>query len=218
MATYPAREFQRKLGGRDAYAPTALMELAETNEGVVREEYRRLREQLRRNVRTIERSEEFPDAQIVKTYTDQFPPASELSGQWLAMKLSQLETVMSAPTSTLTGLRRTRRDIIETLQDRGYTEINKSNYMDFMRFMEATRSLALSILRYRYTKEGVAVGEDRNKRLEMFQIAQEKGISINSLIRDFRFYSGHLDELKLLPDRPAGRKLGIKSIRKRLGR
>ena len=214
MATLKSRDLRRDLGGRDAYTPTSLM--MNYSEDQVREEYRRIREMLRRNVRTIEKSGEFPDAQIVRAYQSQFPTASSLSGKQVALKLSQLETVMTASTSTLTGLRKSRNDTIETFQDRGYTEINASNFSDFTRFMEATRSLAISILRYSYTKAGLATGEDRNKRLEMFQVAKQKGISINSLIRDFRFYSGHLDELKQLPDRPKGRALGIKSIRKML--
>ena len=214
MATLKSRDLRRDLGGRDAYTPTSLM--IDYTENQVREEYRRMREQLRRNVRSIEKSEEFPDAQIVRAFKDQFPTASTLSGKEVALKLSQLETVMTASTSTLTGLRKSRNETIETFQDRGYTEINAHNFNDFTRFMEATRSLALGILRYSYSKQGLAVGQDRNKRLDMFQLAKQKGISINSLIKDFKFYSGHLDEIKQLPDRSKGRLLGIKSIRKML--
>ena len=214
MPAYKARDLRRDLGGRDAYTPTSLM--LDHTETEVRNEYKRMREMMRRNVRDIEASGEFPDAQVVRAYETQFPAQSQLSAKEVALKLSQLETVMSSANSTLSGLKRSRRDIIETFQDRGYSEINQENFGDFTKFMGATRSLALSILRYKYTKEGNAVGEDRNKRLEMFQTAQKKGISINSLIRDFRFYSSHLDEIKQLPDRQSGRKLGIKSIRKML--
>ena len=167
------------------------------------------------NIKRIEKSGEFEDAQVIRSRED-FAPASRYSKQELAMKLSELENVLSANTSTLTGLREQRASVIDTLKDRGYENINKSNFSDYVKFMESTRSLALSILRYRYTSAGVPTGEDRNTRLELFNAAQAKGITTNSLIKDFRFYVEHLDEIKALPDRPKGRKLGIKSIKKML--
>ena len=207
---------RRDFGSRSAYAPVTLVE--EHTDAEIRAEYKRMRENLRRNTRRIERSGEFTGTQIVREL-DRFEPVSHLSDlttDQMAMKLADLESIMSANTSTLTGLRRQHSEAIETLRDRGYTGITEANYGDFYRYLEATRSITLAIMRYRYDQTGRAAGADRNKRLELFDTAVRKGISVNSLIKDFRFYVSHADELEELPDRPSGRKLGIKSIRRML--
>lgn len=208
---------RRDFGSRSAYSPINLVE--EHTDEEIRAEYKRMRENLRRNVRRIVRSGEFDDVEIIKEL-DRFEPVSDLSDRStddMAFKLAELESIMSSNRSTLTGLRRERREAIETLRDEGYTGINKSNYLDFYKFLESTRSLTTTILQYSYDKYGRAVGADRNKRKELFNTAVKKGISVNSLIRDFRFYVDHADELKELPDRdPGRRKLGSKSIRRML--
>ena len=207
------REINRQLGDHDDYNPVSLFR--NYSEEELTEEYNRMRRNLNRNINRIEKSGEFEDAQVISARED-FAPASRYSKQELAMKLSELENVLSANTSTLTGLREQRAKVIDTLKDRGYDSVNKANFRDFVKFMESTRTLALSLLRYRYTRAGVPTGEDRNVRLELFSAAQSKGISINSITKDFKFYLNHLDEIKKLPDRPKGRKLGIKSIKKML--
>lgn len=207
------RNINRKLGEHDDYNPVLLSRNYSYDE--LKTEYKRMRDNLRKNVERIKKSADFFDAQVVETY-NQFEAPLNYDKLQLAMKLSNLENVLSANTATLTGLREQRESVIKTLNDRGYTEINKGNFREFTAFMNATRSLAISILRYSYDNTGNALGEDRNKRLEMFGLAQRKGITNNTLIKDFKFFSDHLDEIKKLPDRNKGRKLGIKSLRKML--
>lgn len=206
------RDFRHALGDPETYTPTSLVEMYSPE--AVQKEYARMRKNLMRNIDRIKASGEFPDVDIVRSIK-QFEPATAYKGDPLkmAMKLSQLEKVMSANTSTLTGLKEQRSDVIETLQDRGYRNINKGNYGDFVRFMESTRSIALTILRYRYDKFGRPEGEDRNKRLELFNAAQQKGISMNAITKDFDYFVKHIDEIKKLPDRHTKRKLGTKAIR-----
>lgn len=207
------REIKRNLGNHDSYNPVTLSR--NYSEDELRVEYKRMRENLRKNIERIKKSGQFPEAQIIKTY-ESFGAAGRYDKYQLAMKLSNLESVLSANTATLTGLKAQREETIETLHDRGFSNINRANYRDYIRFLDSTRSLALSILRYSYNKRGLAEGADKNKRLQLFNIAQAKGITTNSLIRDFKFYMSHLDEIKSLPDRKGGKKLGIKSVRKML--
>lgn len=209
---------ETRLGGSDEYSYYALTKYHTPAE--VKAEYTRMRRILLDRVRRIEHSGEFPDSVIAQRVPDYLPP-SRLNEAQMAQSLSDLYNELRRQRSSLTGLKEERTKIIETLQDRGYQNINKSNFRDFTRFMEATRSIAVSILRYKYVRineqTSVATGEDRNKRLELFNMAQRKNISINSLIRDFRFYVEHIDELDKLPDRTTGRKLGSVSVRRRLG-
>lgn len=206
------RDIKRNLGEHEDYNPLSLSKIPHDH---LAAEYTRMREAMRKNVSRIRKSGEFNDAAVLDTYKE-FQPASQLNQLELAKSLSRLESTLSYNTSTLTGLKRQRAMAIETLKDRGYSGINKKNYKDFIRYMEATRSIATSIMRYRYTRRGTATGEDRNKRLELFDAAQRKGISTNALIRDFRFYTKHADEIEKLPDRAGGRKLGTKKVRKLL--
>lgn len=212
----PEPSISRRLGDgtRSEYTPYVLAR--DFTEEQLRAEYRRMRRALQQRVRRVAASGEFPDNSAARTLS-RFDAPSTLETKWqIAMKLSDIESVLSRGATTLTGLRQMREETIETLRDRGYTNINRENIGDFTHFMESTRSLALSIMRYRYDRSGRAVGADRNKRLELFSIAQRKGVTTNSLIRDFRYYVNHMDELQQLPDRESGRKLGIKSIRKML--
>ena len=217
MANYK-REIRRDLGTHEEYTPINLAENNTLDE--LKREYTRMRKQLISGVRRIEKSGEFGDTQIVKT-PQQFPGVStytkgnteDRAKLEVAMKLSQLEMILSAKTSTLTGLRKERADIIDTLHGRGYKNINKENFADFTKFMESTRAITLAIMQYRYDRSGRAVGADRNKRLELFNLAQQKGITEKSLMTDFRYYVKHMDELQSLPDYTGGRKSGIKKIR-----
>lgn len=207
------RKIKRNLGEHEDYSPLKLAREHDRDELI--KEYNRMREALRKNVQRIRQSGEFPDASIIKTYQDSLP-ASALNDNQLALSLSRIEMAMSADLASLAGLRRQQEQTIETLQERGYAGITKANFKDFTRFMESTRTIALATMRYKYTRRGVATGEDRNRRLELFNMAQQKNISTNALIRDFRFYVKHQDEIDKLPDREGGRKLGTKKIRELL--
>lgn len=208
------RDIRRDLGDRNEYTPTRLA--FDYPEDAVRKEYMRMRNDLRRNIARIEKSGQFPDAQVLRTMT-QFPPQSKLDREHVAFKLSQLETVLSRNESSLSGLLHQRREAVETLQDRGYSFITKANYNEFAQFMNSTDAIAFSILKYEITSTGQRVGEDRNKRLEMFNTAKQKGISISALTKDFRFFAEHLQEIKQLPDRKSGRPLGSRAVKNRLG-
>ena len=205
---------ERRLGdgSRSEYTPYNLME--HYTDDQLRDEYRRLRRTLMDRVRRIVRSGEFPDSYTERSL-ERFVSPGRLTKSQLAMRLSELESMLDRKTSTLAGLREEQNELISTLHDRGFTNITKENIRDFTKFMNSTLSIATSILRYKYVK-GRPTGEDRNKRLELFNTAMAKGISVNALIRDFRFFIAHIDEIKELPDRKTGRKLGTKSIRKML--
>lgn len=209
------REFKHNLGDPETYAPTALV--SKYSPEAVQKEYTRMRKNLMRNIDRIKANGEFPDVDVVKSIKE-FEPASAYKDDPLrmAMKLSQLEKVLSANTSTLSGLQRQRADVIDTLQGRGYHQINKSNFNDFVKFMDSTRTIALNILRYKYDKYGNPVGEDRTKRLELFNAAQRKSISMKAITEDFEYFINHLDEIKQLPDRKTKRKLGTVAIQNRL--
>lgn len=200
-------------GSRSEYTPYNLSR--NYTEDQLRSEYRRLRRSLQSRVRYIEKSGEFPDSSAAKTLS-RFSAPSTYDKTQLSLKLSELENILNKDTTTLTGLRAAEREVIETLQDRGFSNIDRSNIRNFTRFMESTRSLAYSIMQYKVSKAGIASGPDKKTRLEIFNTAQRKGITTNALIRDFRYFYTHKDELSQLPDRPTGRRIGIKTVKRLL--
>lgn len=210
MARIP-REFKRNLGDHDTY--NRLILARNFSEDELRDEYRRLRANFAREVRRIKANPDFADTQITRSIS-RFDPPSTLNKLELASALSDLEGLMSQHTSTLAGLKRQRERTIETFRDRGFEGINVANFREFTKFMEATRSLAFNILRYNQDKFGRLIGEDKTKRLELFQLAQRKGLTMNAIESDFRFFVTHMDELEQLPDRPSGRKMGARTARK----
>lgn len=203
---------KRNLGEHEDYNPVSLMRF-HTREEML-SEYNRMKDMFRKRVGTIKRSGEFEGAQIVRTY-DEFKGRAPEDDRQLAMKLGRLEGLLSQSTSTLTGMREQRDEAIETFQSRGLQSLNKENWRDFTNFMKSTEAIAFSVLRYRYnTSTQQYEGPDTGKRLEMFELAQQKGITIKALETDFTFFVRHMDEIERLPDRPAGRKMGARTLRR----
>lgn len=203
---------KRNLGEHEDYNPVSLMRF-HTREEML-SEYNRMKDLFRKRVGTIKRSGEFEGAQIVRTY-DEFKGRTPKDDRQLAMKLGRLEGLLSQSTSTLTGMREQRDEAIETFQSRGLQSLNKENWRDFTNFMKSTEAIAFSVLRYRYnTSTQQYEGPDTGKRLEMFELAQQKGITTKALETDFTFFVRHMDEIERLPDRPAGRKMGARTLRR----
>lgn len=203
---------KRNLGEHADYNPVSLMRY-HTREEIL-SEYNRMKDLFRKRVDTIKRSGEFEGVQIVRTY-DEFKGKAPADDRKLAMKLGRLEGILSRSTSTLTGLRHQRDEAIDTFQSRGLKSLNKENWRGFTNFMKSTEAIAFSVLRYSYnTSTQQYEGPDTGKRLEMFELAQQKGITTNALETDFTFFLRHMDEIERLPDRPTGRKMGARTLRK----
>ena len=203
---------KRNLGEHEDYNPVSLMRF-HTREEML-SEYNRMKDMFRKRAGAIKRSGEFEGAQIVRIY-DEFKGRAPEDDRQLAMKLGRLEGLLSQSTSTLTGMREQRDEAIETFQSRGLQSLNKENWRDFTNFMKSTEAIAFSVLRYRYnTSTQQYEGPDTGKRLEMFELAQQKGITTKALETDFTFFVRHMDEIERLPDRPAGRKMGARTLRR----
>jgi len=203
---------KRNLGEHEDYNPISLMRFHSREEML--SEYNRMKDVFRKRVDTIKRSGEFDGAQIVSNY-DEFKGRAPADDRQLAMKLGRLEGLLTRNVSTLTGLRQQRDEAIDTFQSRGMEGLDKKNWRDFTNFMKSTEAIAFSVLRYRYnTSTQQYEGPDAGKRLEMFELAQQKGITTRTLETDFTFFVHHMDEIERLPDRPAGRRMGARTLRR----
>ena len=91
----------------------------------------------------------------------------------LYSKLTMLSRFIVSEQSTVTGQSRIRDKTISTLQERGYTMVNKFNFLDFVDFMEDFRARKLNKL------------YDSSRALELFDLAESKGYNPLELTKDF---------------------------------
>lgn len=105
----------------------------------VRREYIRLRRVAEKRLRRLEEAG-FSGMQIYKYNKNAFERSSELSDADLRFRLSQLADFIMSPESTVTGVRKSQRRMINTLHKHGYTGIDKSNIAEFGRFMDRYRA------------------------------------------------------------------------------
>ena len=184
----------------------------------LQQEYDRMRNIAVRNIERIENSDDFSNSeQVRKKYLFEKSGAEYDNKTNLILKLSEVDDFLTSDKSTLTGLRNIRKKAVQTLQLRGYKGVTNKNYNDFIKYIQSTDSIATSILKYRYdSRTGTYSGQDKGKRLKLFDIAQKKNISINAITRDFSYFIKHIDEIDKLPNRTKGRVLGTKSIKRML--
>lgn len=205
---------KRNLGDHYDYNPLKLMHV--DREDLIKE-YDRMRRMFQKRVNRLESSDDFNDSDIIQKKQRYERTGRMLTKQELAFILTELEHDLSDERSSLSSLRKIQNKSIETLHERGYKNITKKNYKQFLQYIKATESIALATLKYSYNpRTGRYTGADAGKRMQMFSLAQAKGISTSALVKDFRYFISHIDEIRQLPDRKTGKKLGSKSIRKML--
>lgn len=105
----------------------------------------------------------------------------------VSRRLDDLERFLSAKTGSIRGMQRLERELIQTLQDRGLSFVNKSNIQQFGDFMEHYRTERLNKI---YSSERVA---------ELFGTAVRKGIDPEQLKKDFTFWLDKQEELDKMP-------------------
>ena len=105
----------------------------------------------------------------------------------VAKKLSDLYKFLTAKTGSIRGMQRVENEIINTLNERGYTFINKKNIQQFGEYMEHLRIL----------HNGRQFDSERAG--ELFAIAEKKGVSPDQIAEDFEYWKQHAEELDKLP-------------------
>lgn len=183
------------------YTPNELKSFSERD---LRAEYSRLRRIANKRLKAFEGTE-FEQSQAYRQNVNKYKPTStELTPTQLRYKLTDLARFIEAETGSITGQRRQRARFIETMRDRGYTQVNRKNYFEFVDFMEEFKSRAISRF---YDSERVA---------ELFEIAERKKIDPNVIYNDFEQWLDKKEELEeIKPKR--GEKADSEYYRKALG-
>lgn len=217
----PSKPIKYKFGDPDNYNPITLSRESEDD---LRAEYKKLRRNARERLQRIERSEDFGDSPIVrnnKSWLDIKP--ADIPAKELPSMLSQLESLLEAKTGTLSGLRRQRALSIESLKDRGIKGINKKNYGDYIRFMNATQLFREAYIPYPKRSKGSEIRDAaREIRPKLFLLKENANVSQRSIQTEFQFFRDHLDEIENLVkqkrlDPSRKRSYSANEIRKMLG-
>lgn len=172
----------------EAYYPEALRSGTLTPEEM-RTHYSYLRKIANKRLQRFAGSE-FEDAQSYIKNVGKFVPLSEINNEReLMFKLYEVNKFVRARSSSVTGLRQMRNEMIETFHDRGFTWINKNNIKRFGDYMEYMRS-----------KYG-AKQFDSERAAELFGMVSsgKVGLNIEDVQRDFKFWAKHSDELASMP-------------------
>jgi len=120
---------------RDWYNPITLKRLPEED---LQKEYRRLREIANKRLDRLGKSEFMTEANANNRKND-FAPAKSLDKNELVYSLSDVAGFVNSKLSTVTGQKAKRNRFLETMNERGYTFINKENYVAFGNFMDRIR-------------------------------------------------------------------------------
>lgn len=178
---------------------TPLEILNSMTEKQIRKEYSRLRKVAAGRLRALEKSEFGKRADTWRSYRDAFPSSRGRSTGEIAHRLSQAYYFLSLKGSSVTGLREIRDDFIKTMNDDGYTWINKDNYFDFIDFMESVRSYYDS------------VSYDSDRAVEVFDVLTVNGFSPEELKGDYDWW---LENYRKIARKPNSKGLSYEEYKK----
>jgi hypothetical protein len=157
----------------DVYTPEGAKTISDRE---LRKEYSRLRSIARKRLERFEGTE-WTDTQVYKQNVGVYKPLKEMqSNREMRYLFSQLARFITADTSSVRGLEKQRETAVKTLNDRGYTFVNKGNFRKFADFMEYTRVMKLNRL---YDSKRIA---------EFYSTTEVKGKSNQQLFDDFQAY------------------------------
>lgn len=183
------------LGEPEDYHPITLSRVPEDE---LRDEYRRLRRVAQDRFRRIDRSKDFSGTDAWKhVRADLRAAPSEIPDKDLPQALSSLASFLSAKTGSLTGLRRQRNLALESLRASGIRGINKANWNDFKRFMDATQVFREVYIPYPKKSEGSKeLDAARQIRPRLFTLAEQGNISLDAMIKNFEWFKNHEEEVR----------------------
>lgn len=124
----------------------------------------------------------------------------------VAKKMSEMYKFLTAKTGSIRGMQRAENQLIETLQERGLTFINKKNIQQFGEYMEYMRTLHKNRM------------FDSERAADLFGTATKKGINPLEIAEDFEYWQEHEEELLEMPKISNPKKRTAEEYKKLLNR
>ena len=172
----------------------------------IKKEYTRLRDILNKRIQRINKSD-FAGQGISGQFPQGLPKLSEIAPEDLPYLLQQAATALNSRSGSLKGLQIRQKDTIDSLRERGYTNINDSNIRAFARFMDEARDRGLEKI---YGSDTIAT---------MYDSIVARDISPEAVMQDFAWWLDNIDmaETKAAEMRERGENVTADAIRKELG-
>lgn len=106
----------------------------------IKSEYTRLRKIAQERLREMSKSSIGRESYTFKRNQGRFKPVAELSIGQMKIMLSEVSRMIVAKRGTLAGIKRARKQAIETLHRHGYDFVNETNFSQFGEFMRAWKA------------------------------------------------------------------------------
>lgn len=136
----------------------------------LRAAYSAMRKTANRRLVNLAKSE-FSRSKSVRYNAGRFKTLNQItSPEEFAHLYADLTRFLNSKQSSVTAMRETRRQQLESLHDLGYTGITRANFGEFMEFMDVLRAL------------GVANALDSDEAYELFTQSKERRISNDELV------------------------------------
>ena len=103
----------------------------------IKSEYIRLRKIAQERLREMSKSPIGRESYTFKRNQGRFRPASKLTTGQMKVQLSEVARMITARRGTLAGIKRARKQAIETFHEHGYEFVTEENYSEFGEFMRA---------------------------------------------------------------------------------
>lgn len=192
----------------EAYIPAAVkygyIDLSEA-----RAEYSRLRSVAVKRLQRLSRTEGARYSAYQMYGKEGFAPLPKnATPAEVGRALADVHHFLELKTSSISQIRGAQRQALATLQERGYTFVNKSNIREFGEFMEAARQQKV-------------VSANRGGSpiiVELYETVKRLQIPVEEVERNFVAWQAKKSELEKIPTPAPGEKaLTAAQIRKRLG-
>lgn len=172
------------------YSPYALNNAGWT-ERELRKEYSRLRSIARKRLERF-KGTEWEQSQSYQKNIGKYKAIADIhSTAELKKLLTDVAYFVDASTGSVSGLKQQRDRAIATFNERGYDFVNKSNFKDFLSYLEDMRSTKLASI------------YDSDQLSEVYEVARAKGFTTQEVLQDFDFWYKNrkkLDAMEIITD------------------
>lgn len=157
-------------------------------ESETRKEYTRLRDILNKRIKRIQDSD-FANQGIAGKFPGGLPKLADIAPEDLPYLLQQAATALNSNSGSLKGLQQRRRSAIESFRERGYTQINESNFTEFVKFIEEARERGLDRI---YGSDYI---------VSMYEDVQAIGINPADVMNDFNWWAANIEKAETARDK-----------------
>lgn len=173
----------------EAYTPSGIR-FGLITEREARKEYSRLRAVAVKRLARLKGTEGEQYSAFRRYGKEGFAKLDQITSEGsLARELTAVYDFLNLRTSSISAIRSARREALETLQDRGFAFVNKSNIREFGEFMESARQQQLVIKN--------AGGSDPIAKF--YETVKRLALDPKEVERNFAEYLRRKDELKAMP-------------------